>query len=132
MLFSNIFGCSLVIYLAAIATNVKAPCPTDNWYQIPTISKTCFHYDFTAPRFWSAAKTYCSGFTSEDGAKTPAHLVEPSTAALQQAIAAYAALLGSGKDIWTGGNDQGSEGTWAWDNGSKSLYDCIISYIFCD
>ena len=127
MQFLNIAGYAVVICLVAMTTNVKAPCPADdtptpgiNWYQIPTISKTCFHYEATTPRFWSAAKGYCSLFTSNDNQNTAAYMVKPSTAALQQAITAFATLFAPEKDIWTGGNDQSSEGTWVWGN-SKLL-----------
>ena len=97
------------------------------WYEIPTIPKMCFHFDFSVTRQWSDAKAYCEGFPNDDGTDN-AYLIEPSDAVLQQGIAAYGQLLGGGKNMWTGGIDQSSEGTWIWAKSSNLCY--AISYIF--
>ena len=124
---------SILFLLAFVAINVQADCPTDTddvkWYQIPTITKTCFHFEFSTTRRYSEAIKYCEQFTADDASK--AYLIEPSTSALQQAISSYASLLGKGKSMLTGGNDISSEGDWRWNNNpSKYLCTKLIPYIF--
>ena len=107
-----------------MAINVQADCPTNPpnlaWYQIPTIPKTCFLYDFQTTRGYSESISYCQTFAADDGSK--AYLIEPSTPTLQQGISAYASLLGSGKSILTGGNDISSEGNWRWNSSPGKYY----------
>ena len=123
--FSLLCLCAFATYLPK---GIIAPCPVvpapDNetleWLEIPTIEDYCFLFDFRAGQEmdYSAAQSYCETFVADDNSK--ARVVEPRTAALQQAITSYASLFG-GKSMWGGFNDF-SEGNWKWASGTNIKY----------
>ena len=104
---------------------VVGPCPkidppdnkTLEWYIIPTIADTCFLFDFRDGHHkgYSAATEFCQQFKVDDGINV-ANLIEPRTPALQQALKAYAQLLGE-KTVWSGCTDIANEGHWQWASG---------------
>ena len=115
-----------VVFATFLPEGIIAPCPkvpspdneTLSWQTIPTIDDYCFLFDFRAGKEmdYSAAVTYCETFNADDN--STARVVEPRTAALQQAIESYGSLFG-GKSMWAGYNDF-SEGNWKWASGKIS------------
>ena len=107
---------------------VVAQCPmipfplneTVSWDEIPTIDDYCFLFNFKSGQEmdYFDAVDFCENVVTGGNKTIGSRVVEPRTAALQQAIEAHGRKDGwyGGKSMWGGYNDF-SEGNWKWASG---------------
>jgi len=81
------------------------------WLEVPTHG--CFLFKLDVERKWLDAQKFC-----EDRG---GYLPEITDSDLQMTLNGMSHLLGGGKDIWTGGNDNGSEGEWRWLHSGRAI-----------